>query len=69
MEMQPRIVQQHGTARVYLHPAAATSLIALRAIQHVTGRIATIDATGYKVRLLTTDEQRDTFAAQPLGGV
>lgn len=43
-------------ARVYLHPDAATSIIALRAIQHVTGRIATIDPTDNRVRLVTPSE-------------
>lgn len=57
-----------NSARVYLHPAAATSIIALRAIQHVTGRIATVDATGRRVRLLTPDEHATTHAAQPQGG-
>lgn len=38
--------------QVYLHPAAVFGPISLRAIEHVTGRKAVIDDTGWKVQLI-----------------
>ncbi|RAH37432.1 hypothetical protein [Halomonas sp. SL1] len=43
-------------ARVYLHPAAATSQIAVRAIEHVTGRVAVARPTDRCIRLIPRAE-------------
>ncbi|WBF17844.1 hypothetical protein [Halomonas elongata] len=50
--------------RVYLHPAAVFGPISLRAIEHVTGRKAVIDDTGWKVQLIP----RAAHAQQKQGG-
>ncbi|OBX35638.1 hypothetical protein A8U91_04712 [Halomonas elongata] len=42
--------------RVYLHPAAITSMIAVRAIEHVTGRVAYVHPIDNRVRLITQAE-------------
>lgn len=44
--------------RVYLHPAATTSMIAVRAIEHVTGRKAVVNTRGTRIQLITKSEHR-----------
>ncbi|MCE9664500.1 hypothetical protein LY622_13760 [Halomonas sp. M5N1S17] len=43
-------------ARVYLHPAAITSIKAIQAIEHATGRLACVVAAGRGIHLLTPAE-------------
>lgn len=54
-------------ARVYLHPAAATSVIAVRAIERVTGRLAHREHPARGIRLITEREAHHLYAQHTSG--
>ncbi|SDF69124.1 hypothetical protein SAMN05216571_101233 [Onishia taeanensis] len=65
--MQPHTTASPRPARVYLHPAAATSVIAVRAIERVTGRLAHRERPACGIRLITEREAHHLYAQQNAG--
>lgn len=55
-------------ARVYLHPAALTSLGAVRAIETTTGRVAYIAPGARRIHLLSPAEVARSLATQAKAG-
>lgn len=55
-------------ARVYLHPAAITSMGAVRAIEAITGRQAFVARDDRRIHLLTPAEVARTVAAYAKAG-
>lgn len=55
-------------ARVYLHPAAITSMGAVRAIEATTGRLAYVAQGARRIHLLTPAEVAASIAAEAKAG-